>query len=735
MVEVMDRRVGVCVKLSMGTASGLLMLAAATAASAQQGSNGGTIALDPVVVSGGTGTSPVTGYVAKKTTAGSKTDTPIEKVPQSVTVIGRDQLEARQPQKLDEVFYYTAGVTGAPYGYDPRTNWVFIRGFDASQTGIFLDGLPLYQYAFGSFYVDPYALERVEVLRGPSSVLYGGGNLGGILNLVSKRPSDEPLRRIEAGINSWGQATTGFDFGGKLDEAGVWTYRLTGRIAGGGYETDKARGFQGFIAPALTYTPNDATSLTLLANYTNMDLDHTGGFLPYYGTVKATRFGRISRDFYSSEPSDDLYRRSQAMIGYQFKHDFNDAWTFRQNVRYAYLDTRERYAYPYGYEVPGSSTPWVPSPVPVSDDNQLHRLGFAHHTTVNTFSADNQLEGRFDTGPLAHDLLFGLDYKYYAINQMQGTFTTTPLSATDPVYGTPQGGVVTPYLRQKYTMHQLGAYLQDQISFADNWLLTLNGRYDRVWTDSTASVGNANFNGVEGAFSGRAGLSYAFANGITPYVSVSRGFNPVIGSNFAGQPFKSETGVQYEAGVKYRPTFFDGLITAAYYDLTKQNVVTPDTEHLGFSNQLGEVRSRGLEVEVQANVTDALKMTAAFTASQIRIKKDTDPTVVGKRPNVVPETTASLWADYTFQDGVLQNLGLQGGIRYIGSSYADNQNVYKVPAATLVDLGMHYKYKAWDFALNVNNVFNKRYVAGCSGIYGCNYGAGRVATLKASYTW
>lgn len=728
----MNQRIGMGIKLSVWSASSLLLLTAA--ASAQDGNNA-TLVLDPVIVDGGTGTSPVTGYVARKTTAGAKTDTPIEKVPQSVTVIGREQLEARQPQKLDEVFYYTPGVTGAPYGYDPRTNWVFIRGFDASQTGVFLDGLPLYQYAFGSIYVDPFALERVEVLRGPSSTLYGGGNLGGILNLVSKRPTDEPLHRIEAGINSWGQAGTGFDLSDKIDEAGVWRYRLTGRIAGGRYEIEKARGLQGFIAPALTYKPNDATSLTLLASYTNMDLDHTGGFLPYYGTVKSTRFGRISRNLYSSESSDDLYRRSQAMLGYEFKHDFSDTWSFRQNLRYTYLDTRERYAYPYGYEVPDSPTPWVPSPVPVSADNQLHRLGFAHHTTVNTFSVDNQLEGRFDTGPLAHDLLFGLDYKYYAINQMQGTFATTPLSATDPVYGTPQGGLVTPYLRQHYTMNQLGAYLQDQISFADTWLLTLNGRYDRVWTESRARIGNATFDGSEGAFSGRAGLSYEFSDGITPYVSVARGFNPVIGSNFAGQPFKHETGVQYEAGVKYRPGFFDGLITAAYYDLTKQNVVTPDTAHPFFSNQLGQVRSRGFEFELQANVTDALKMTAAVTLSRIRIEKDTDRSVIGKRPNIVPENTASLWADYTFQDGIWKNLGFQGGIRYIGSSYADNQNQYKVPAATLVDLGMHYKYKAWDIALNVNNVFDKRYVAGCSGIYGCNYGAGRAASLKASYTW
>jgi len=713
--------------------SSLLALSVATVANAQQAdANGGTVALDPVIVTGESGTGPVTGYVAKQTTAGSKTDTPIEKVPQSVTVIGAEQLEAQQPLKLDQALSYTAGVTGAPYGYDSRTNWVFIRGFDASQTGIFLDGLPLYQYAFGSFYIDPYQLERVEVLRGPSSTLYGGGNLGGILNLVSKRPTDQPFREVEAGVNTWGQAYTGFDLGGKIDDAGVWSYRVNGKIAGGGYEVDKAKGFQGYIAPSLTYKPNDATSLTLLGSFTSMDLDHTGGFLPYYGTVKPASFGYISRSFYSAEPSDDMYRRQQALLGYEFKHDFNDAWTFRQNVRYGYLDTRERYAYPYGYYDPNNAVYGGGNPQPITPDNELYRIGFEQHTIANILSADNQLEGKFDTGPLAHDVLFGIDYKYYNINQSQALFNATPISATDPVYGAPQGATGAPYIRQHYTMNQLGAYLQDQISFADNWLLTLNGRYDRVWTESR---GTANFDGTEGAFSGRAGLSYAFSNGITPYVSVARGFDPVIGSDYAGKPFKAQTGVQYEAGLKYRPSFFDGLITVAYYDLTKQNVLTNDTAHLFFQNQLGEVRSRGLEFEAQANVTDALKMTAAFTTSRITIEKDTDSTVIGKRPSIVPETTASLWADYTFQEGILKNLGLQGGIRYLGSSYADNQNLYKVPSAVLFDAGVHYKYKDWDFAVNVNNVFDKRYVAACNGSLSCYYGPGRVASFKASYTW
>ncbi len=727
----MKRILRMGVSLSVLAASSTLAMGMSSAAHAQN-RDGAVIDLKTVTVTGESPTGPVTGYVAKQTTAGSKTGTAIEKIPQSITVIGREELESRQSQKIDSALAYTAGVTGAPYGYDSRTDWVFIRGFDATQTGIFMNGLPLYQYGFGGFLVDPYALERVEVLRGPSSVLYGGSNLGGLLNYVSKRPTDVTIRQVETGINTWGNAYGAFDLGGRANETSEWSYRITGKIAGGGSETNKASDFRGFIAPTLTYKPNAGTSLTLLGSYTNIDLTHPGGFLPYYGTVKPASFGRIKRDFYYNEPDLDLYKRSQSMIGYEFQHDLNNAWTFRQNVRYAYVDTRERGPYPYGYEDPSSL--WASSNVPLMAGNLLHRLGFEHHTTVNTLSADNQLQGKFDTGPFSHTLLMGLDYKYYNINHMQASGSATPLSATNPVYGARQGAL-SPYLRQDYKMNQLGTYVQDQIRFADKWLLTLNGRYDRVWSESNDKVGNANFNGIEGAFSGRAGLSYEFSNGIVPYVSVARGFNPLIGSDFNGKQFKPETGVQYEAGVKYRPSFFDGLFTVAYYDITKQNVLTADTDHMFFSNQLGEVRSRGFEFEAQTNVTEGLKVIASVSVGQISIEKDTNATVIGKRPNVVPETSAALFADYTFQTGFLRNLGVQGGVRYIGASYADNQNLYKVPAVTMFDAGVHYKYNEWKFAVNVNNLLDKRYVASCSGALNCNYGSGRAASFKATYTW
>lgn len=685
------------------------------------------VVLDPVTVtgSGEAATGAVTGYVARQTATGSKTDTPIQEVPQAVSVLGRDEIEDRQPQKIDEALRYTAGVFAQPFGFDSDTDWAYIRGFDASQTGVFLDGLPLYQYAFGVFTVDPFLLERVEVLKGAASVLYGGSNPGGLINLVSKRPVDEPLRYIEAGVNTWGNAYVGVDLGGPIDKAGVWSYRLTTHISGGGNETDKADDFHGVVAPSLTWRPDAATSVTLLGQYQDIDLKHVNGFLPYIGTVVPAAFGLIARDYFYSEPDIDSYRRKQALVGYEAQHDVSANWQLRQNVRYGYLLQEEHQVYPFGY-AGGAPTP---------PDYLLNRFNFQHHTEVNTVSIDNQSDMRFSTGPLDHRLLLGLDYKYYNIDEVQRFSFGTPLSATDPDYGAAQPATF-PFVDENYTMHQLGAYAQDQVHFGDGWLVTLNGRYDRLWSDGDNRLpGSTDFSDQTGEFSGRAGVAYEFANGLTPYAAASRFFNPLVGTGVGGVPYTPETGHQYEAGVKYKPTGVDALVTASVFDLTREHTLTADPDGSFNSVQLGEVRSRGFELEGKATLAGGLKAIAAVTAYDIDVRKDTNAAIVGKRPVIVPEVLASLWLDYTVQSGALKGLGFGAGARYTGSSYADNLNTLKVPDATLFDAAVRYTHDKWSVALNVNNIADKRYVASCQSALTCYYGEGRVATLKASYSW
>lgn len=699
------------------------------------------------------GTGPVNGYVATRTTTGMKTDVPITQIPQSVSVIGRDEIDDRRATKVDEALRYTAGVVSAPFGGpDPDTDWFFIRGFQATQSGVFLDNLSLYSYGFGGFQINPLLLERIEVLKGPSSVLYGGSNPGGIVNMISKRPQNGRLRYVETGINNFGNGYFAFDigdsFGGGTPSKDVvgkapsgpaepyWAYRITGRISGGGQETDYSEDFRGVIMPQITYRPNDQTELTVYAQFAALDqINVGGGFLPYYGTVKNASFGKIPRDAYFGEPDLDNSRYSQTLIGYAFEHIFENDWSFNSSARYGHLDKREIGPYPYGYVDP--DYPYGGGPKPTTPDNLLYRIGFEGNSIVDSFATDNRFGKEFTTGGIDHDFLVGVDYTLYHLSNIQASGGGTPISATDPIYGVPQGPTFI-YMDQMLTQQRVGAYVQDQMRFGGGWILTLNGRYDYVDTDSESPeqyTFSPNYRSNDSAATGRAGLGYEFANGLTPYVSVSSFFNPQIGLTTTDQPLKPEEGYQYEAGIKYEPTFMDAIITASVFQITKQNVLVTDPSPPFISSQIGEVRSTGFELEGKANITKNLRVLASLTILDMEITEDADETLIGNFPMLVPDVTASAWANYKFDEGPLKDVSLGAGVRYIGSSWIDNANTLQVPSVTLFDAAIRYERETWGVALNVNNVFDKIYVSGCQGLTGCGYGDSRTITLSAHYKW
>ncbi|MAY61102.1 MAG: TonB-dependent siderophore receptor [Rhizobiales bacterium] len=689
----------------------------------------------------GNGIEPVNGVVAKSTRTGSKAATPITEIPQSVSVVGRDEIDAQGAQKADEALRYTSGVFTQPFGEDTDMNWMYIRGFDATQTGVYLDGLQTYNYAFASFFIDSWNLERIEVLKGPASVLYGGSNPGGVINYVSKRPDFERTRHVETGINDAGTGYFAFDFGDAIDD--VSAYRVTGRIAGGDGYTDFQDGWRGVISPSFTWKRDEDTSLTISANYTHFDENHNGGsFLPYEGTVVdrivgGVNYGRIDPDSNFTEPSIDTYEREQGSVGYEFEHTFDNDVTFRSSARLAATNVREINVYANGWSFIGGPT-------------DLARINFDHDTSATSFLIDNHLEWKVETGAVEHRLLAGFDYKYYNIDQVQSSGLydpayDNPIDAFDPVYGTPLTPRVS-YLDQDLTQKQLGIYAQDQLRFGGGWLLTLGGRYDWVETDADNrpnyySADPADFKADKGAASGRAGLAYEFANGVTPYVSAATFFNPVLETNaVTGELFDPEDGVQYEAGIKYAPSFIDGLFTLSVFDLTRRNVLTaaaPTVDVPFPSNvQTGEVRSRGFEAEAKVNVTDDLKLTAAVTAYDIEITEDADPAMVGKTPFIVPEVMASAKLDYTLRSNAwYDGVTLGAGIRYVGSSWADEANTLKVPDVALVDFKVGYEKDDWGVDLNVTNAFDKTYVSACQGVNVCSYGEGRAFKLRAYAKW
>lgn len=678
------------------------------------------IVLGEIVVEGDGSTG--TGYSAVETTAGSKLAVAITEVPQSVSVVTRAQLDQFPGAKADETLRYSAGVNPSTYGTDADTDWLFVRGFQADQSGVFLDNLPLYQTGFGTFLVDPFLLEQIEVLKGPASVLYGGANVGGIVNYVSKRPTGERLRYTEAGVNNFGNAYVGFDVGDGLAD-GAAAYRLTGKISGGGFQTDYSEDLRGVVQGSVEFNPTAATSMTVYANYQNIDLTHTStGFLPFAGTAVDTAAGvRIPRDLFYGEPGYDDYERQQTMVGYELEHEINGDWTVRQNARYANVSLDEQYVYAAG-NLTGTLLP---------------RFAFGHNTDVGTVSIDTQLEGKFSTGALDHTLLIGLDYKNYHIDQLQGFAGVAALDVLNPVYGSPVPDLFY-YLDNEITMNQAGLYAQDQIKF-DNFIVTLNGRYDKVWTElDNQSNPAASTSRDQGNFSGRVGLGYEFDNGLTPYVSYATSFNPTISTDASGNLLENETGEQWEAGIKYEPTWFDGLITASIFNIDRDNVAGPDPVFPGSQAAIGVVNMRGAELEAAANFGDfTVKGALTYLDAEVIEASGTafDPVPAGNSPVQVPTLSASLGLEYTIPDGYLEGLTIGGGVRYLGESWADTANTTEVPDATLFDASLRYEKDDWGVALTVSNIFDTSYVASCQSLTVCGYGAGRTATLSVHKSW
>ena len=668
---------------------------------------------------------PVNGYVAGRSSSGTKTNTPIIETPQSVSVIGAEQIRDQKPNKLDEVLRYTAGVRAGTFGADTRNDWWLIRGFKSDDVGLFLDGMQLFYTSYASWKLQPSNMQRVEVLRGPSAVLYGGSSPSGIVNVISKMPPAEPIRYVETGVNNFGNAYVGFDFGGPVatqPQDGKLFYRVVGQVQNGPTQVNFTPDNNYFIAPSVTWKPDADTTFTVLASASRQDTRGIN-FLPYVGTVTNASYGRIPTSFFGGDPSVDKFTREQEMLGYQFERHLTDDLTFRQNARFAHIDLTYR-----GYVG--------------NDANQatatFNRYNWYAKNTANQADLDNQLEYRFNTGPVRHTMLFGVDLKGYQIDDYQAFgFGVPSISIFNPVYGGAETPLpTTPFRNFLITQKQAGTYLQDQMKLG-NFTLVLSGRNDWVETtqdarDTGASVDSRN----DSRFSGRAGLIYNFDNGIAPYVSYSTSYNPIIGLNAQNKLFLPEAGKQAEIGVKVAPKWFDGYFTVSAFDLVRQNVATtlPGSVPV-LQNQTGEVTSRGIELEAVANPTKELKLVGAFTAYHLFNSRDLDPSLVGKTPTNTPELLVSGWADYTFKDGPLEGFGFGGGVRYIGSSWADTANTLEVPAVVLGDLALHYEWQNWRTAFNVINLTDKIYVASCASATSCFYGDRRRVTASVSYKW
>lgn len=660
------------------------------------------------------------GYRAETTTVGTKTDTPLIETPQSISIITQEQLQDQRADSLGTALRYTPGVQGETFGFNPRATSLKIRGFDSITTGLFRDGLQLRTPTPSgeSFNPEPYGAERIEVLRGPASVLYGQSSPGGLVNFVTKRPPRQAMREIQFLAGNFSRYDGRWDLGGPIDERATFSYRLTGLVRNSGTQVDFINDNRIYIAPALAWRPSERTSLTLLSQFQDEKLGDFQ-FLPSEGTVLANPNGRLPARRFTGEPGFDKLNRREYAIGYLFEHQLNDAWTLRQNFRYSNNALDRAVVYSAGLQ---------------ADKRTLNRVAFGNDQQLNTVALDNQAQVKFATGSIGHTVLLGVDYQHFDARSVT-TFGNAPsIDIYRPVYG---AAVLPPPVigHNDTVVSQIGVYLQDQIKIHDKWVLSLAGRHDWASTELKNNVRGMRTEQNDSRFTGRAGLVYLSETGLTPYVSYSQSFLPTAGVNLFGQSFSPETAQQYEAGVKFQPTGWNSFITLAAFDLQRQNVRTPDPNNPLNQVQTGEVRVRGVEVEGVANFDFGLNLIASYTYLDAEITKSNVAGEKGERPTQVPEHFASIWGNYTLQKGLLRGLGLGTGVRYTGASYANAPNSFKSPAYTVVDAVIHYDWRQYRFAVNGSNLFNEEAFVCFSGGSFCSFGAQRTVIGSIRYLW
>ncbi|MBH3373602.1 TonB-dependent siderophore receptor [Pseudomonas juntendi] len=670
------------------------------------------------------------GYNATHSQVATKTSMPLVETSQSVSVVTRQQIDDQGSQTVAQAMRYTPGVLTNPYGATHRYDYVAMRGFnDGSVDNIYVDGLKSMgdNGTYSTMQVDPYFLERIDILKGPSSVLYGRSSPGGLVALTTKKPLFSAYHQVQATVGTQGQRGMGFDFSGPVDEDQRIAYRLTGLADASDTQFDHNKEERYAIAPAISVDFSEDTSLTLQAY---LQHDPNGGYHggnPADGMLHPRNGLRLSDHFFEGETGIDSYERTQQSFSYQFEHRFNDIFTARQNFRYQDSDVSMDQVYSAG---------WADA-----ESNILNRAYTGGDERLHSYIIDNMLQAEFFTGAAKHTLLMGTDYQRRKADVEWRYGTVNPLDAGNPQYGNGNLQLLGENRYQR-RLQQTGVYLQDLVEL-DQWRFSLGLRQDWVKVSEQNRDSDPKVNDQRSKFTTRAGVLYLFENGIAPYVSYSESFNPNTVSDQDGRPLAPTEGTQWEAGIKYQPGGSDNLFTASVFRIEQENLASKQPNE-DFYRAVGQVRSQGLELEAHVQLSDSLKLLGGYTFTDIEYSKSM-PSLVsgnldnkGNSPTQAPKQMLSLWADYNFHQGALDGLRLGGGVRYVGYSWVDAENSMKVPSYTLFDASVGYDLgkvglTGLDVRLNANNLTNESYITSCASLNYCYMGEERNVSATVSY--
>lgn len=634
-----------------------------------------------------------TGYRVPNSTTATKTDTPIRDIPQSIQVIPKEVIQDRQVTRIEEALQNVSGVTFL--GNDDSRGVGFgLRGFESAP--ILRDGFRLYD-DFDQGFPETANLERIEVLKGPASVLYGEIEPGGIINLVSKQPLDNPFYQAELQVGSREFVRPRIDISGPLTTDGSLLYRLNAlyqhRESFRNYDTDAERFF---AAPTLTWKISDRTDLTIALEYVD-----DRGFADFGTIASGNGIADIPASRVTNNP-DDTITNKYFSVGYNFEHRFNENWTLRNAFRYLY--------YNYDYSV-------LALPFEFDETATLTRFFAEQESEARYYTLQTNVVGKLTTGSIKHTLLLGVDLNRSENNTLTTFGDPSPLDIFSPVYESKPAADTLPVLSDTTNeSNRLGVYVQDQVALLDNLFLLAGVRYDtvdqKIINNPTADDEGSEQNQTEDAFTPRIGVVYQPIKEVSLYASYSRSFKPNNETTASGDVLKAEVGEGYEVGVKTE--WLEGKLSAtlAYFDITKQNVAVSDPAFpgLNFSIATGEQRSRGVELDAIGEILPGWNVIASYAYIDAEVTEDTDPDLVDNKLPGIPEHSASLWTTYEIQKGNLQGLGFGIGFNYVGEREGGLPNSFQADSFFLTNAAIFYRRDNWRFALNFKNLFDVDYI-------------------------
>ncbi|MCC5603297.1 TonB-dependent siderophore receptor [Nostoc favosum] len=657
-------------------------------------------------------------YRVPNASTATRTDTPLRDIPRSIQVIPQQVIRDQNANRLQEILENAPGVTGSFRSPRSVSNFFNSRGFELE---ILRNGAPDTLGADYSYTVTDN-IERVEVLKGPASVLFGLGAPGGVANVITKKPLREPFYEIRATAGNFDTYRGAIDLSGPLNDSKTVLYRLNASANTVGSFIDFFKRDTYLVAPSLTWQIGERTTLTFDAEYQKISGTTTDNGLPAEGTILPNPNGRVPRNITRSEPTlknddddTDLYR-----IGYNLEHRFSENWQLRSSLQTIFYKENVRSAIPLGF---------------LDNKREQPLLYLQSDNFLDSYQFDNYVVGKFSTGRIQHQLVAGFNlYSRYLryTDGLEGSLP--PIDVFNPVYGRTTLADLTDVVfpEARFQDKGLGLYVQDQITLAENLKVSLGGRFDIFRQDASFEPFFPSASLSEQAFSPQVGIVYQPIKPISLYASYSRSFTPASGtaSDVSGQ-FRPERGTQYEIGVKADIT--DKLsATLALFDITRTNVATPDAINPLRSIQTGEQNSRGVELDLSGEILPGWNIFAGFLLIDPKLTADnTFP--VGNQLNNTPRTSLNLWTTYQIQSGDLQGLGVGLGIFYAGERQGDLDNSFQLPSYVRTDASIFYKRNQFRAALNLRNLFDTEYFVSAGGrnrVY-----LGDPFTVQGSLSW